>query len=114
MHEFSIAMSIIDAVEEESRKANASSVSSLTLDIGTLAGIEFYALETALEMAVNNTILEDSEIIINKIIARAECLGCGNEFNINTVTDECPSCSGLFHIIIAGKELKIKSIVVED
>lgn len=114
MHEFSIAMSIIEAVEQEAAKANASAVSCLTLDIGTMAGIEFYALDTALEMAVKNTSLEKSEIKINRIVAKAICTECKEEFEIKSVTDSCPGCGNLFHTITAGKELKIKSIVIED
>ena len=114
MHEFSIAMSIVDAVEAEAKKAKANSVSSLTLEIGTMAGIEFYALDTALEMAIKNTILDKSKISVNKIVARATCDECSHEFNIQEITQLCPKCQGMFHTIISGKELRIKSIVVEE
>jgi Zn finger protein HypA/HybF involved in hydrogenase expression len=58
MHEFSIAVSIIEIAEAEAQKAKAVKIKELILDIGTMSGIEFYALETAMEMAVKNTLLE--------------------------------------------------------
>lgn len=114
MHEFSIAMSIIEAAEKEAKQVDALEISKLTLDIGTMSGVEFYALDTALEMAVMGTMLKDSEIIVNKIQAQAICTDCKHRFDIKNVMDSCPLCGSLFHEIISGKELKIKSIVVED
>ena len=113
MHEFSIAMSIIEIAEAEARKAGATEIKELTLDIGTMSGIEFYALDTAMEMAVKESLLERAKLTINKIQARAKCSECGYEFNINQVLDPCPKCTSLFHELLSGKELKIKSIVVD-
>lgn len=113
MHEFSIAMSIIDIAEAEAQKANATEIKELTLDVGTMAGIEFYALDTAMEMAIKNTMLEKAEISVNKIQAKAKCTECDMEFLIENIYDECPSCKSLYHELLSGKELQIKSLVVD-
>ena len=113
MHEFSIAMSIIDIAEAEAAKVKATSVKELVLDVGTMSGIEFYALDTAMEMAVKDTILEKAKITVNKIPARAKCTECGYEFDIEQVYDQCPKCNSLYHELLSGKELQIKSIVVD-
>ncbi len=113
MHEFSIAMSIVDLAEEEAKKVKSSEISQLVLEIGTMAGIEFYALDTALEAAVRGTMLEDAEIVVDKVQAKARCSDCGHVFEIEQVYDACPECNSFFHEIIQGKELKIKSLVVE-
>lgn len=113
MHEFSIAVSIIEIAEAEAQKAKAIKIKELILDIGTMSGIEFYALDTAMEMAVKNTMLEKSSIKINKIQARAKCTECNQEFDIDHVYDPCPHCDGLYHELLFGKELQIKSIVVD-
>lgn len=113
MHEFSIAMSIIEIAEAEAEKAGATEIKELALDIGTMSGIEFYALDTAMEMAVKDTMLEKAKITVNKIQARAKCSECGHEFDIDQVVDPCPKCQSLFHEVLKGKELQIKSIVVD-
>ena len=113
MHEFSIAMSIIEIAETEAKKAKGSAVTELVLDVGTMSGIEFQALETALEMAVKNTMLEKAKIQVNKIQARAKCTDCAHEFDIDSAFDPCPECKGLFHKVLTGKELQVKSLVVD-
>lgn len=113
MHEFSIAVSIIEIAEAEAQKAKAVKVKELILDIGTMSGVEFYALDTAMEMAVKNTMLEKSSIKINKIQAKAKCTECAKEFDIDHVYDPCPYCQSLYHELLTGKELQIKSIVVD-
>ncbi len=114
MHEFSIAMNIIEIAEEEARKAEASKITSLTLDVGMMAGIEFYALDTAMEMAVKDTMLEKADVNVNKITAIARCTQCHHEFQISEITDPCPKCNSLFSDVISGKEMKISSITVEQ
>lgn len=114
MHEFSIVMSIIDTVEKEAKAVDASSVSALTLDIGTMSGVEFYALDTALEMAIKGTILENVKIVVNKIQAEAVCCDCSHKFSIGHITDVCPKCGSFFSDVVSGKDLKIVSIVVEE
>lgn len=113
MHEFSIASSIIEIAKSEAQKANALAVKELILDVGTMSGIEFSALDLAMEMAVKNTILEKSIVKINKIQARAKCSECASEYDISNVYDPCPLCQSLYHELLSGKELQIKSIVVD-
>jgi len=113
MHEFSIAMSIIEIAETEAQKANAYAINELMLDVGTMSGVEFFALDTALEMAVKNTMLENAEIKVNKIKASAQCTECKSTFNIENIYDPCPHCHSLYHEILCGKEMQIKSLVVD-
>lgn len=113
MHEFSIAISIIEIAEAEAKKADASAIKELVLDVGTMAGIEFFALDAAMEIAVKNTILDKAKVTVNKIQAKAKCTECKTEFDISQVYDPCPKCKSLYHEIQSGKELQIKSLVVD-
>lgn len=114
MHEFSIAINIIEIAEAEAQKANCTKVSSLVLDVGTMAGIEYHALDFALESAVKNTMLEKAKITINKIQSVAKCNNCMHEFDIDSSFDPCPECGGFYHQILSGKEMKVKSLVAEE
>lgn len=113
MHEFSIAMSIVEIAETEAKKANAKAITELVLDVGTMSGIEFFALDTALEMAIKNTLLDKAKVTVNKIQAKAKCTDCQNKFEISQVYDACPECGSLYHELLGGKELQIKSLVVD-
>lgn len=114
MHEFSIAINIIEIAETEAKKVNCKRVSNLILDVGTMAGIEFHALDFALESAVKNTMLEKAKITINRIQATAKCTNCMHEFEIDSSFDPCPKCGGFYHQILSGKEMKVKSLVAEE
>ena len=114
MHELSIAQNIIEIVKEHAAKVHASSVTELELDIGTVSGVIPETLEFAMEIAVKNTILEGAIIKMNIFQAKAKCLSCGKDFEMEDIYTMCPHCGSLQFDIIQGKELKVKSIKVED
>ncbi len=113
MHEMSIAMSIIEIAEKESIKAKATKVNEIEIEIGTLAGIEFSSLEFALDIAIKNTVLKDAKINVLKIQASAKCNNCNTDFEILGFFEKCPQCDGYSYKIIKGKELRVKSLLID-
>lgn len=111
MHELSVVQSIVDIAEDAVKKNNAHFVDAIDLEIGTQAGIEFDALDFAWDVAVKNTVLENSERRISKIQARARCL-CGCEYDVLESFQPCPQCQEFLVNYIKGKELRVKSITV--
>ena len=112
MHEFSIALSIVDIAEKEVKKHNAVGVEMIELDIGKLSGIEPMALDFAWESAVTETVLEKAERKINYIRGKAICEVCGQEFEIDHIYDECPVCHAYAKEFTSGKELIVKSLTL--
>ena len=113
MHEMSIVASIVDIAEDEARKANAKKITELELDIGTISGIEFEALNFAFIALKPKTMLKDAEIKINTIQAISKCLKCDNEFETENVFTLCPECDSYETMVLQGKEMKVKSILVD-
>ena len=113
MHELSIATSIIDIAEEEVKKADAHKVLEINLDIGELAGVVIEAMEFAMDVVVKNTVLENANVVINKIPGMAKCYDCGKEHPVEDLYSPCPDCNSYRNEIIQGRELKISSLVVE-
>ncbi|RLD21554.1 MAG: hydrogenase maturation nickel metallochaperone HypA [Bacteroidetes bacterium] len=113
MHELSIALGIVKIAEEESRKANAKVVTSIELEIGTMAGIEMDSLDFAWPVAVKDTVLENAKREIDLIPAKAKCLECQTEYDLEHTFDVCPSCNSYFKDIFQGKELRVKALEVE-
>jgi len=113
MHELSIAISIVDLAVKEARAASAASVSEVELDIGMLSGIEYVSLEFGLKAAVRGTILENTAFRINRIEPLAECQLCKNLFIPTGLFIKCPECSETETSLIRGRELQIKSLLVE-
>ncbi len=110
MHEMSIAMSIVKIAEKEAKKAQVSEFAAIDLEIGTLAGIEFDALNFVWEAAVKKTVLEKAEKRIKKIQAKARCGDCDKVYSPEFIHDNCPDCGSFLKTILQGKELRVKSL----
>lgn len=112
MHELSIVMSIIDITEKESAKHNASQVDEIELEIGTLSGIEMTAFDFAWQQAVRSTLLENAKRTINEIPGEGLCMECDALFPMQQLYEPCPVCGHHFISIQKGKELRVKSLVI--
>jgi hydrogenase nickel incorporation protein HypA/HybF len=113
MHELSIAINIVEIATEEAKKANVSSVLEIELEVGTLSGIVIYALEFAMDEAIKNSVLQNAKIKINEIRAIAKCLKCSTEFSVENYYTPCPKCNSFETELTNGKELKIKSLLID-
>jgi hydrogenase nickel incorporation protein HypA/HybF len=113
MHEMSIALSIIDLAEAQARKERAVRIVEVELDIGTISGIEIEALNFAMEVAAKDTQLETARIRINRIEVVLECMECGHRFEPERYLSQCPLCGELNTRVIKGRELQVKSLLIE-
>jgi hydrogenase nickel incorporation protein HypA/HybF len=113
MHELSITMSILEIVEENAKKLNARIVEEIEMDIGELSGVDFDALEFAIEHSQKPEIMKNVKFVINKIPAKAKCNNCEHEFELSDYYTACPKCNNFDHDIFQGKELKVKSIKID-
>jgi hydrogenase nickel incorporation protein HypA/HybF len=113
MHEFSIALNIVDIALKAAKDANAIKVNKVEIDIGMLSGVVIEALEFALESAVKSTLLEGSQIKINKIRAAAMCNNCHKSFEPDDFAVHCPVCKSADFDITRGRELSVKSIDID-
>ncbi|MBL7739181.1 MAG: hydrogenase maturation nickel metallochaperone HypA [Chitinophagaceae bacterium] len=112
MHELSIVMNIIQIAEEESARNNASAVEEIELDIGELSGIELSAFEFAWEQAIKSTLLDGSARKINHIPGEGQCIECEAVFPMHRLYDPCPVCGKHYITVTKGKELKVRSLVL--
>ncbi len=114
MHEFSIATSIVEIVNNTFQESEAKRITSVEIDVGTLSGVVIDALQFAMDAAGKETALKDAHILIHEIQARARCRDCKKEFELDDFFSPCPHCHSVNSDIIAGKELRVKSIDVEQ
>jgi hydrogenase nickel incorporation protein HypA/HybF len=113
MHELSIVLSVVDLVTDEVRKAGARAVTRIDLEIGTMAGIEFDALDFVWDAGVRGTVLAGAVRHVHRVEARARCSECGHAFGVEQLYEACPKCGGYFHHLLSGQEMRIKSIEVQ-
>ncbi len=113
MHEFSIVMNILSIVEENAVNLDAKTVHEIEMDIGELSGVDYDALEFAMQHSKKSELLENAKLVINRIPARARCNSCHHEFELNDFYTPCPKCGKFDHDIFQGKELKVRAIKVD-
>lgn len=112
MHELSIVMSIIEIAEKQLVLAGGKEIEEIELEIGELSGIEMQSFDFAWEQATKNTSLDKAERIIDHIQGQGKCADCHSEFTMHNVYDACPNCNGHLINTIRGKELRVKSLIV--
>lgn len=113
MHELSIAINIVEMIEENAERERADKVDKFEIDVGTLSGVVIDALEFALEEAVKDSICSKAVWKINEIQAKAQCMECSHLFIMDNYFTSCPKCDGFGKKILQGKEIQLKSITVE-
>ncbi|MHB9849474.1 hydrogenase maturation nickel metallochaperone HypA [Streptomyces sp. Tue6028] len=113
MHELSIAVAVVEQVEEAVR-GQGSAVESLTLRIGELAGVVPEALDFSFGLATEGTALAGARLLIETVEARARCDGCGREAPTGMPPVLwCADCGSTL-TLLGGRELEIVRVVVAD
>ena len=113
MHELSVAENIVEIAEESALNAGCGRILQLTLEVGTQSGVVLEALQTAMESACMNTMLENAEVIYSEVQAMARCTNCQKEYPVEQLYDACVACGSIGNPLISGKELRVKSLDAE-
>ncbi|MFV5993733.1 hydrogenase maturation nickel metallochaperone HypA [Streptomyces sp. NPDC056231] len=115
MHEMSIAMAVVDQVEEAARAGGAASVESVRLQVGELAGVVPDALSFCFGLACAGTVLEGAELVVEPVAARARCEPCADEWAVGMPPRLCcPACGEPTAELLSGRELQIVSVHWQD
>jgi hydrogenase nickel incorporation protein HypA/HybF len=113
MHEWSLAVSLIEGASTEARGRGATKVHSLTVRAGVLTGVVPELLLRAYEMARTGTFLEGAELVLEVEPARASCPSCGAESEFEDFYLVCPSCGGIGLKPLSGDGLALTKMDIE-
>lgn len=112
MHELSIALSMIDRIQEEAVK-HGGCVRSAQVKIGVLSGVDCDALQFAWEIARAGTNLEATELEIERVSLLVRCPACGRTYSPDLQALFCPECITPVQDILAGKELELTALEID-
>lgn len=115
MHELSIAMTILDAAEEEAERRGWSegSVQAIHVRIGVLSGVVPEALQSAYTLASEQTPFRDTRLQIEDVPITIRCAACGrDQFVKSPQSMRCPECGAPASEIVSGHELEISAMEV--
>jgi hydrogenase nickel incorporation protein HypA/HybF len=113
MHELSIAMSILDLVEEEMQRRGEAKIFSIHLKLGPLSGVVKEALLSAFELAREGTEMSDCRLIIEDAPLVAFCPLCGINRQIPSPQYLCcPVCDTPAPDVVSGREMDVMAMEV--
>ncbi|MDM8569602.1 hydrogenase maturation nickel metallochaperone HypA [Thiotrichales bacterium HSG1] len=113
MHELSICQATIEQIINIGRDYPNRIVSSITLQIGPLSGVEPLLLEQAFPLVSINTITENAKLIIESLPVKVRCLLCGNESEVAANRLLCQKCGAWQTKLISGDEMLLASLEFE-
>lgn len=114
MHELSVAKNIIDIASQYASQHQVEHITGLDVEVGDLSGVVMEALEFAMEEAVKNTLFEGATIHLIPVPGQGQCADCHHTYHLEEFFRECPACGSFNITVIQGKELRVKSMHVED
>ena len=109
----SLALDILDIVENTARNSSAATVKDIFIDVGALAGVMIPSLEFGLDVAKRSTCASEATIHIREIEGRGHCSNCGETFPMEFHIEPCPRCESSYLSITSGDELRVREIEVE-
>jgi hydrogenase nickel incorporation protein HypA/HybF len=115
MHEVSLAHTIVLIAEDYARKNGASNISRVGLRVGEFSGVVPEALETAFEVAKQNTSAKHAQLQIVKVPVVAFCQNCQHDFEVTNLYGiaSCSNCGMLSHNLKQGQELDVSYLEVD-
>ncbi|MBV8811976.1 MAG: hydrogenase maturation nickel metallochaperone HypA [Acidobacteriaceae bacterium] len=111
MHELSIALSIIEGVEEEIARRPGARVTAVHLNVGPLSGVVKDALLFSYGLACEGTSLEGSRLKIEEIPIVLYCPVCRQERSAHSMQRLCCTvCDTPSAEIRRGSELEVSAL----
>lgn len=109
MHELSLTQAVVDAVTE---KLGDTEVTTVTLEIGRLAGVVVDSIRFCFPIVADGTTLAGATLVIEEPDGAARCRDCGREFAATDPILLCPGCDGANVAVESGGDFRIRSVEV--
>lgn len=114
MHELSIAMGIVEAAADEAERRGVK-VNAVHLRLGALSGVVKDALLFSYEIACRDTPLAGSRLLVEDVPVAVFCSQCNEKRVLSSLQSfACPQCRTPTMNVVAGKELEVFALEVEE
>ena len=114
MHELSITQQVLEIALDRAAKAEAKAVKRINLVIGDMCGIIDDCMQFYFDIISKDSIARGAQLSFQRIPVRVRCRHCGHEFNPQGEDWQCSQCQAGEIEVIAGGELYLESIEVEE
>lgn len=114
MHELSIALNLLDIATEESERRGQAVVRTIYIRLGPLSGVVPHALESAYELAREQSPFPDSRLVIEETVLTGYCDRCGQQCRIGSIQLLCcEQCGAAVSQLLSGRELEVTAMEIE-
>lgn len=114
MHELYLAESILHIITDYEKRNGFKKVNSMCLSYGRLSCVDPKTLQFAFGVQAKNTVAEGAKLNFQVLPAIIHCFSCEKDIEVQTITGNCPDCSSLDVLLVAGtEELKILELDVD-
>lgn len=114
MHELGVVFKVAESVTKVAKEHGAEHIRSVTLEIGEVSTvIPEYLLDVWKWNCKREPMLEDCELVIERIEAVTHCDGCGQDYGTVAHGRTCPHCGSGETWLLRGNEFNIKEMAVE-
>ncbi len=113
MHEASLAQSIINIAVDEAKKAGCEKIKTVTIRVGTNAGVLKDALVFAFDALKEDTPAANALLQCIEVQPEGVCGECGEVFRFKGYIFVSPCCNSPEFRITRGRELEIVEIEAE-
>lgn len=114
MHELSIAISILESLEEEVKQRGCGPVEAVHIRIGGLSGVVPQALRSAYELAAEQTPFAGARLVIEEVPIVIYCPVCARNRVVESPAGFfCPECNTPSAEVVSGRELEIFALELQ-
>lgn len=112
MHEMALAEGMLQLVEDSARRADATGVRAVWLEIGALAQVEVEALRFCFDAVTRGSLAEGARLELVTRPGLAWCLPCATQVPLAQRGDACPHCGSHQLQVQQGDEMRVTEIEV--
>lgn len=113
MHEMSLAVGILQILEEAAQAQHFRRVRAVVLEIGELAAVESEAMCFCFDAVSRGTLADGANLNVIRVAGQGLCFNCKNTVPLAALYDPCPACGGYPVQPTGGTEMRVKELEVE-
>lgn len=113
MHEMALTESLVDLIEDESRKQGFARVRVVRLEIGALGCVDPEAIRFCFDVVARGGVVEGARLEIIAVPGEGWCLDCSKTVPVRERFGACPECGGYHVQVTAGEDMRVKELEVD-
>jgi hydrogenase nickel incorporation protein HypA/HybF len=114
MHEASIALNLIEAVERRLQDDPLARVAVINVRVGELAGVSTDSLDFAFQCLSTGTPLAGAQLAFESVPLTIACDACGRTSRVEDLVFRCPACGSEKTRVASGRELEVRTLEMAE